>query len=72
MLSSWWLSHPCETEISSVESRDEYKEDHKSAALVSRAWAVVTVDWKRTLHERHRHSKISSEAVEQVIPEGLL
>lgn len=42
--SSSWLSHPCETEVSSVGSREKYKEDHKSVALVSRAWEVGTVD----------------------------
>lgn len=55
---SWWLSHPCETEVSSVESRDKSKEDHKSIAVVSRAWEVVTEDWKRMPHGRHRHEKI--------------
>lgn len=51
-------AHPCEIEVSSVESRDKYNEGQKSVALVSRAWEVVTVDWKRVLHGRHRHGRI--------------
>lgn len=35
-------AHPCEIEVSSVESRDKYNEGQKSVALVSRVWEVVT------------------------------
>lgn len=41
-----------------MESRGKYKGDQKPIAVVSRAWEVAMVGWKRTPYGRHRRQKI--------------